>query len=354
MCIRRSTACWLCATCYTGGTARRSIVASIALGVATLVSARILNQCIEAAAQDTTTPGGSRRTLRHQRRSRRLPSLADELRAANMPGVKSVQPLVYDRVSLPDLDGRVAVLDRRRSFHATAHAGQPTQGRTVEVQPTARGFNSSRFAAVQSGDFSRAGAAVGQRPRPARDGVAADLRRMEAAWPGQAAFIVRHAGRDMECLPVGIVDFATDSPLAPMGKNFIGMSVGQAAQCSGRSAARRSRRRRRGRRAGTFDSRRRSTASTCSWNRARTRKRVQRGRGGAWSATAPKSARRTTQRRSTQEIVSGLQIGFLVCSRRGDDRRPLPRLQRDGRHGRRAPHRISACCARSGPRAGRS
>ena len=35
------------------------IVASIALGVATLVSARILNQCIEAAAQDTTTPGAS-------------------------------------------------------------------------------------------------------------------------------------------------------------------------------------------------------------------------------------------------------------------------------------------------------
>ena len=30
--------------------------------------------------------------------------------AANMPGVKSVQPLVYDRVTLPDLDGRVAVL----------------------------------------------------------------------------------------------------------------------------------------------------------------------------------------------------------------------------------------------------
>ena len=29
------------------------IVASIALGVATLVSARILNQCIEGAAQDT-------------------------------------------------------------------------------------------------------------------------------------------------------------------------------------------------------------------------------------------------------------------------------------------------------------
>ena len=35
------------------------IVASIALGVATLISARILNQCIEAAAQDTTAPGAA-------------------------------------------------------------------------------------------------------------------------------------------------------------------------------------------------------------------------------------------------------------------------------------------------------
>ncbi|MCU0703002.1 MAG: hypothetical protein MUF18_03325, partial [Fimbriiglobus sp.] len=32
------------------------IVLSIALGVATLVSTRILNQCLEAAAANTTTP----------------------------------------------------------------------------------------------------------------------------------------------------------------------------------------------------------------------------------------------------------------------------------------------------------
>src|SRR5919107_401851 len=39
-----------------------------------------------------------------------LRSITDELRAANIPGLKSVQPLVYDRITLPDLDGRVAVL----------------------------------------------------------------------------------------------------------------------------------------------------------------------------------------------------------------------------------------------------
>src|SRR5262245_16119742 len=86
------------------------IVLSIALGGATLISARILNQCIEAAAQDTTTPGGSADLYVTNGEAGVLRSLAAELRAAELPGVRSVQPIVFDRVTLPDLDGRVAVL----------------------------------------------------------------------------------------------------------------------------------------------------------------------------------------------------------------------------------------------------
>src|SRR5205823_2976786 len=37
-------------------------------------------------------------------------SVVDDLRAANVPGVKSVQPLVVERVYLPDQDNRAAVL----------------------------------------------------------------------------------------------------------------------------------------------------------------------------------------------------------------------------------------------------
>ena len=56
-------------------------------------------------------PGAHRRTLRHQRRSRRPTGRSSTTSASReLPGVQSVQPLVYDRVSLPDLDGRVAVL----------------------------------------------------------------------------------------------------------------------------------------------------------------------------------------------------------------------------------------------------
>src|SRR5688572_26384409 len=86
------------------------IVASIALGVATLVSARILNQCIEAAAQDTTTPGASAELFVTNGEAGVHRAVADDLRAARVPGVRAVEPLVYDRVTLPDLDGRVAVL----------------------------------------------------------------------------------------------------------------------------------------------------------------------------------------------------------------------------------------------------
>src|SRR3954451_4931669 len=85
------------------------IVVSIALGVATLVSARIINQCVEVAAQDTTTPGASADLFVTNGEAGVQPSIADELRAVNIAGVKAIQPLVFDRVTIPDRDGRVAI-----------------------------------------------------------------------------------------------------------------------------------------------------------------------------------------------------------------------------------------------------
>ena len=57
------------------------IVVSIALGVATLVSARILNQCFEAAALETKTPLGGADLYITNGEAGVLRSLADELRA---------------------------------------------------------------------------------------------------------------------------------------------------------------------------------------------------------------------------------------------------------------------------------
>src|SRR5262245_34332766 len=133
------------------------IVASIALGVATLVSARILNQCIEAAAQDTTTPGASAELSVTNGEAGVLRSVTDELRAAKIPGVKSVQPLIYDRVTLPDLDGRVAILVGAEVSTQLLIKDNPLKAK-VEVLTAAPKLQLlPLWAAVQERDFAKVG-----------------------------------------------------------------------------------------------------------------------------------------------------------------------------------------------------
>src|SRR5260221_12361531 len=75
------------------------IVVSIALGVATLVSARILNQCLEAAAQDTTTPVGAADLYVTTGEAGAVRWLGDDIRSANLPEVRSVEPLLAARLA---------------------------------------------------------------------------------------------------------------------------------------------------------------------------------------------------------------------------------------------------------------
>jgi putative ABC transport system permease protein len=74
------------------------IVASIALGVAMLVSTQLLNQCLETAAMESVTPGSDNADLMVTG-NRRVPmELADKLR--RVPGVADAQPLIIERVLL--------------------------------------------------------------------------------------------------------------------------------------------------------------------------------------------------------------------------------------------------------------
>src|SRR5580765_3134311 len=83
------------------------IVASIAVGVAMLVSTQLLNQCLDAAASESTSPGAEPADL-VVTNNRRVPlELVEQLRA--IPGVASAQPLIIERVQLPELDNRVAI-----------------------------------------------------------------------------------------------------------------------------------------------------------------------------------------------------------------------------------------------------
>jgi putative ABC transport system permease protein len=289
------------------------IVASIALGVATLISARILNQCIEVAAQDTTTPGATAELYVTNGEAGVFRSMVDELRAANIPGVRSVQPLVYDRVTLPGLDGRVAVLIGAEVSSQLLQKDNPLKV-TVHFDTGPVGVMlSSVTKAIGEGDLTKAGQLWDSIParlvmvsRPIYDEW---IRRTG----GNKPFTIRHATREWDCLPVGVVDFADDSPLAPMGKNFIGMSVGQAA--------------------GVIRPLPPAGAVVGGPGQAvtelRTPEKVNRidlflepGADkvavelAAAQVVGSRAAVRTpeAQRRSTQEIVSGLQIAFLLCA----------------------------------------
>lgn len=289
------------------------VVASIALGVATLVSARILNQCIEAAAQDTTTPGAGAELYVTNGEAGVLRSVAEDLRAADLPGVKSVQPLVFDRVTLPDLDNRVAVLVGAEVSTQLLTADNPLKAKVELKADPLKPQLWALGAAFRSGDFQKAGQLWDRLPtllvmlsKPIYD----DWMRTTG---GDKPFVMRYATRNVECLPVGWVEFAGDSPLAPMGKNFIGMSLGQAVRVVrpapplaalggglGAAAA--------------------DALFPPKVNRVDIFLEPEADRDAAAAAVARVLNHRADvrtpemQRRGTQEVVSGLQIGVLTCS----------------------------------------
>jgi len=87
------------------------VIASIALGVATLVATRALNQCMKQATRGAITPLAGTADLMVSLADSGVPiRLVEELRRANIPGLAEVRPLVLARVSLPDQGERPAML----------------------------------------------------------------------------------------------------------------------------------------------------------------------------------------------------------------------------------------------------
>lgn len=289
------------------------IVASIALGVATLVSARILNQCIEAAAHDTTTPGANAELYVTNGEAGVHRVVTDDIRAANVPGVKSVQPLIFDRVTLPDLENRVAILVGADVSSQILKDDNPLKVKVEDLGTVPRIQFLPVFAAIQNGDFAKAGQLWDRLPgrlvmlsRPIYEDWLAKT-------GGNKPFVLRHTTRNVECLPIGVVDFAPDSPLAPMGNNFIGMSIGQAMQvvrpAPPLSAI-----------GGGLGEVAAEELYPPKVNRIDIFLEPDADKDAATAAVAKVLNHRAEvrtpdmQRRSTQEIVSGLQIAVLMCS----------------------------------------
>jgi putative ABC transport system permease protein len=291
------------------------IVVSIALGVATLVSARILNQCFEAAAHETKTPVGGADLYVSNGEAGVLRLLATELRAANIPGVRSVQPLVYDRVTMPQLHDRVAVLIGAEISSQLLRSDNPLK---VKVTPTGEGPLLQLWPlwnALSAGEFTRAGQLWDRVPGR----LVMVTKPIYEDWKRQAEagkpFLLRYAGHDVQCIPVGVVEFEKDSPLKALGDNFVGMEVGQASRLIRPAPTDAT--------AGVF-----GAPAVEGWN-AEYPAKVNRidlflEPGASLEAVQEHAAgivdRRASvhtpeaQGRTSQEIVSGLQVGFLVCS----------------------------------------
>jgi putative ABC transport system permease protein len=89
------------------------VVASIALGVATLVSTRILNHVLEHAAHDTMTPIPTADLYVTNSEIGVQRNVAADIKAARIPGVEAVVPMIFEQVRLTQIggaDGKVAIL----------------------------------------------------------------------------------------------------------------------------------------------------------------------------------------------------------------------------------------------------
>ncbi|HLW68337.1 MAG TPA: FtsX-like permease family protein [Gemmataceae bacterium] len=83
------------------------IVLIIAAGVTMLVSTRLLNDCLESAVHSSTALGADQADLLVTNDRRVRIDLASKLRA--VPGVQAVQPLIFDRVILPEFNNQTAI-----------------------------------------------------------------------------------------------------------------------------------------------------------------------------------------------------------------------------------------------------
>lgn len=253
------------------------VVASIALGVATLVSSQILNERVESAAEATTSPLKSTADLFVSNGELGvLRSVADDLREADIAGVKDVRPLLYERVVLPDLDNRPAVL-----LGADLSEGPKQADELLQVDVTL----TDAFAAV---GFGLGRGVIVSKP-------IYDASREREPGDGSMKLSVR-VGNNAKAFPIaGYFTLRNGSPAAALGTNVIGMELGAAAKfLKGDGPTRVNR----------ID-----VAYLPKANPETIRDQVSSIVGNRAKVETPDS-----QGNAAKEIVGGMKIGFTLCS----------------------------------------
>lgn len=182
------------------------VVASIALGVATLVATQSLSQCVKSAARNSTTPLAGLADLMVSNGDSGVDRrLVDELKQAKIPRVQAIKALVIGRLAIPSLQNRTALLlgvDVPREF---SEAGNPW-GIKVQV---------NNPLAVLSG----------QPPVFLGQEMAQALPRSMRMLP------VRAGGRESTLAIMGTLD--AEGPAAALGGNVVAMKLEDAATLLG-------------------------------------------------------------------------------------------------------------------------
>jgi putative ABC transport system permease protein len=190
------------------------IVASIALGVATLVSTRILNDCIERATEEATTPLRGVADLYVSNGENNVPvELVKQVRA--VPGVRLAQPIIVERVQLIDLDYRTTVV-------FGIDLGSVSQ---AESEQAASEFGVRVTVTNPLAALSGRGVLVG------RD--LADERARRLGESRHQRLRVRVPAGEVELLQVGLIDVSEQGAAAQLGRNILVMEIAQAAKLLG-------------------------------------------------------------------------------------------------------------------------
>lgn len=240
------------------------VIASIALGVATLVATQALSDGMTRAAQGAVNPmaGTADLLVANSDRGVQL-AVADDLRGANIPGLADIRPLVISRATLPDLGERPVVL-LGVAFDPARATGDNPWG--VETRVT-------NLVALTSSN-----------PRVF---VGADLAGNFAEGLGKIR--VRVAGKVHEVAGLGTLD--ARGPAATLGGSVLAMDLADAARLLGKADA-----------CTRIDL---ALASDC--DRDEVRRRVAAVVGHRAEVKEPKD-----NERAIHDVMAGLELAFLL------------------------------------------
>lgn len=192
------------------------VALSIALGVATLVSARLLNQYVEMAALDSTVPADVADLYIWNGEIGVQASLVDELKQAKLQGVKRVEPILIDRIALPELNERSAIL-----------FGINLEARTEEEQAQA---NKLKVQLTPINPLAVLG-------RPVAISRKLYEARKAAGKQDTDPVEIRYTNSIEQFQLFGVIDIPKDSPIAPFADLLVAMEVKQASRFTRRPNA---------------------------------------------------------------------------------------------------------------------